>query len=1540
MPAYASLGADSSGPAAEKDWAQMTAAEQKAAGTLGWTEASWTAGDTEPLLKPWCALARHEQAAAERMGYAEDDFGDFGSHSAEGEEVAPGSPLPEPERARLVSDAESSNAAGLERDSGRGESRKKVQPPRKSGRCVRCQDRWFELREYKIRGFRLLDFLKLLGSLALPTSDAWLDWSVIIKWYLGGDVHWAETGLAINLVSGTLSGLLLASMLHEKLENMDWSKAVPLGLLVGLAGLAPVGFAALILHLEGHDDNSGLQQMKQFKALELVFEALPQSILQCATSLLRLGTTQVLIPSSCCCRTYVGVAYGRFNPSSPKFSNLLPVSVFVSLLGAGSTAFGFEASARDEYGKFVDLNSTRRRLPLGSPYGIVALLLRTAQATALIFWIALTGCAYKGWAGLPMLLAVAIFGWMVYEAAFLRSDVKSEFGETVWTALTLSAVHLTLLGSMAAAFFGDEQDEGWVGAAVLLTGMLLVCGGCLCAGYDDDCEKFFGCSGLLTDSDNKVYAVGCALLTLISMSIVFFNVEHVDNNYANKSMPVGGPGSGSGPDDPQYFDCHERTSGLYPAYLASALCVVLTPLYAALDPAYGLEGMWGKGWAQKTAEAEAKMRAEVQAKLRAEAIRKESEADAPLEEQMEALWKWAEGTAGEDGKRWLSTEEITEAAVAAGMEHGALCELLRVVEREPILGPRAVLGGRVGAVTEVGTERDEATKIRISGADVECCHGFGPEVVENELSCAIVATDPPCAESDLANAAALRGKLALTHRGECTFPEKANRAAEAGAVALIVVNNEPGNNPLRPGDPDDEYKGGIPVLGVSAGVGARLVAATEECTLQGPHEVVTGKIQVRWEDDGTESPWLLWIPEPGRFEWPDDTIRVSDLDEPLGEGSAVRHNGRRGTAATEPKELYGKGECIKIRWEQIRWEDDGTVSSWIKVSELDVEVRVGRESFVAACTQHPERTTKMYLHATRVRDAPMSDIVPLHEQMRAVYAWASGTLDNHGGFYGGGELKNWTSSSGYGLKNWMSVRGIKKMANAVGMEHDTLRELLGVVEREPIRGPLLAVHSSQFFGDPDVGDDVVEDWIRAGRTHRLGRVIARGHDDRHLEKGKVRIRWEEVSRTETPELVLGGGRAADLLSDARFINGVTVVLGYQANSSRAGDVGTVIKHLRSPHEELASMIQVRWENGIESPGPDQHDRWPDDAIRVSDLEPLSEGSFVRHNGRRGTAATEPPDFYGGDTIKIRWEDDGTLSDWIKVSELDVEVDTSASDFFASQNRERTTKMYLYLAKMHGVPACEKMAPDVRRRAQAMRDALAMPRRQADTAVMEAKIEAVWRWADNNADGTLNRTELDHLAAQVGSEEATAREKYEEMCTALGLHASAEDASIDEAAFRAACHTEKFFAAQFKAVRIRGPRAVLGGRVGTAIERAERGGEEAIRVRWEDNGTESPWIEMSDLDEPLGEGSAVRHNGRRGTVVMEPGKRVGDEANKQDNMIQIRWQDDGTVSDRMSELVSQLDVLGSPVEVWFERLRLPLLPEEEEPGCLDELLVCL
>eukprot|EP01045_Picozoa_sp_COSAG04_P005468 COSAG04_NODE_254_length_18809_cov_8.025869_26_plen_564_part_00 len=401
-----------------------------------------------------------------------------------------------------------------------------------------------------------------------------------------------------------------------------------------------------------------------------------------------------------------------------------------------------------------------------------------------------------------------------------------------------------------AVFFGDEQAEGWVGAAVLLVGMLIGCGGCLFAGckvYKSDPFDYFN------DDEPRTLSLCCALicvpLILVSAlcAYVFFEGEHVDNNYANKSMPIGGPGSGSGPDDPQYFDCHQRTSGLYPAYLVTALCVVLTPLYAALDPELGWERWRLKDkWVERNTEAEAKLRAEV--------INKMPEAAVPLGEQAEALWQWAEGTADEDGKRWLSPKEITQMADFAVMERDALCELLGSVESGPTCGPRAMLGGRVGTVIRVGSD---------------------------------------------------------------------NR--------------------------DDEK----------------------------------GQIQVRWEDDGTKSPWV-----GGK-----DAIKVSDLDEPLGEGSAVRHNGRRGTAAAEPgtDSAYINHNAI-----QIRWEDDGTVSDWINVSEMDVEVSVGREDFVAACTQHPERTAKMHpwaLYFTVPRLKEKADAALLEAKIAAVWRWADTVAD-------------------------------------------------------------------------------------------------------------------------------------------------------------------------------------------------------------------------------------------------------------------------------------------------------------------------------------------------------------------------------------------------------------------------------------------------------------------------------------------------------------------------------------------------------------------
>eukprot|EP01045_Picozoa_sp_COSAG04_P021972 COSAG04_NODE_2419_length_4162_cov_3.588481_4_plen_550_part_00 len=459
------------------------------------------------------------------------------------------------------------------------------------------------------------------------------------------------------------------------------------------------------------------------------------------------------------------------------------------MLGAGSTTFAIEVEMRNHWNPQWSAG-----LSVSSHYGVAAVSLRTAQTTALVFWVSLLGCAEKGLAALAVVVLVLVYLGMLLEAA---QRGGSRTGSSTMIA---------------------ENARCW--RRFVLLGQPL---------HSARAALLWG-------------AINLALLTAVAA--IFFTVEHMDNNYANKSMPIGGPGSGSESDDPQYFDCHERTSGLYPAYLATALCVVLTPLYAALDPEYGLRRFRKKKWPEKNKEAEAKLRAQV--------IRKE--ADVPLEEQVEELWKWAEGTKDEheDGKRWLSGKEINHMTYFAEVEHGALCELLGVVEREPIRGPRAVLGGRAGTVIAVG----------------------------------------------------------------------------------------------------EEQKGGRR----------------------------EGKIQVRWEGDGTVSPWLT----------EDDAIKVPDLDEPLGEDSAVRHNGRRGTAAAEPVKFTDGQDRIKIR------RDDGTVSDWTKVSELDMEVSVERKRLITACNHHPERTAKTHaglLYATVPQLKEAAEAAVLEAKIAAVWRWADTVAD-------------------------------------------------------------------------------------------------------------------------------------------------------------------------------------------------------------------------------------------------------------------------------------------------------------------------------------------------------------------------------------------------------------------------------------------------------------------------------------------------------------------------------------------------------------------
>ena len=106
----------------------------------------------------------------------------------------------------------------------------------------------------------------------------------------------------------------------------------------------------------------------------------------------------------------------------------------------------------------------------------------------------------------------------------------------------------------------------------------------------------------------------------------------------------------------------------------------------------------------------------------------------------------------------------------------------------------------------------------ISGAYEIGTASFGPPVPETPITADIVLVhsnddQPTEGCSPLQNAADINGKIAVADRGSCFFYEKALNAQDAGAIALIIINNEAGGAINMAGD--DGGAVNIPVVSLS-----------------------------------------------------------------------------------------------------------------------------------------------------------------------------------------------------------------------------------------------------------------------------------------------------------------------------------------------------------------------------------------------------------------------------------------------------------------------------------------------------------------------------------------------------------------------------------------------------------------------------------------------------------------------------------------------------------------------------------------------------
>lgn len=105
---------------------------------------------------------------------------------------------------------------------------------------------------------------------------------------------------------------------------------------------------------------------------------------------------------------------------------------------------------------------------------------------------------------------------------------------------------------------------------------------------------------------------------------------------------------------------------------------------------------------------------------------------------------------------------------------------------------------------------------------------FGPnlsaDALEAELILAIDTQDSSFACDPLTNTSEMDGQIAVITRGDCAFVEKVSEAQNAGAIAVIVINNEPGEPIVMGGDSSTIT---IPSLMISQENGATILSALE-----------------------------------------------------------------------------------------------------------------------------------------------------------------------------------------------------------------------------------------------------------------------------------------------------------------------------------------------------------------------------------------------------------------------------------------------------------------------------------------------------------------------------------------------------------------------------------------------------------------------------------------------------------------------------------------------------------------------------------------
>ncbi len=161
---------------------------------------------------------------------------------------------------------------------------------------------------------------------------------------------------------------------------------------------------------------------------------------------------------------------------------------------------------------------------------------------------------------------------------------------------------------------------------------------------------------------------------------------------------------------------------------------------------------------------------------------------------------------------------------------------------------------------------------------------WGGDPTEVTITAPVIAVDDGSdngflACDSLANAEAINGNIAIALRGSCQFSAKALNAQEAGARALIIINDDGNPMNMGPGDFANEIE--IPVFMLSTIDGTQLYEWMQSDSVVltlGNNRAVTN-VSCPYSEDGELSPFVFEGLPPYQFQWStgDQTEQISGL---------------------------------------------------------------------------------------------------------------------------------------------------------------------------------------------------------------------------------------------------------------------------------------------------------------------------------------------------------------------------------------------------------------------------------------------------------------------------------------------------------------------------------------------------------------------------------------------------------------------------------------------------------------------------------------